>query len=174
MSDSYVALAAVIVSGVTSVATTWNFWYTQHRTDKREMWKWKREELQKLTAKFMATSAQRQSGLMEHLGRLETGGSFREGQTSSAQLAEEMLLTLTQIELVDEATAVAARAVYQLHRDAEDRYYPTGGDLYKEISDITVDPGELSAKHAALVEAFKQSVASQKPRRLPGQRSIPE
>lgn len=155
----------------------WSLIYTHSRTQRREIGKWQREELLKLTSSLMQASTQRQTKLTDEWDRLNLGvdSAEREGEPTIWELTGRMLLNVEQIALLDSRTAQAARAVYELHRDAERGYSPSG-NLLREVEELCVNVDDLAARHSELVRAFQGS-AQVAPKRswrqaLPGRRQL--
>jgi hypothetical protein len=157
-------MLAIIISAVAAAGAVGNFFYTQWRTDQRDITKWQREELQKLTANILQLSASRQSALNEAYEAYESG--FRRfidesDTTASSNRVGEMELVVEQIRLLDDRVAECASAVWKAHSSAEWDYQMS--EQTDPMSEIELLAAEgLGDLHSALISAFREETGLQK------------
>lgn len=153
--------AAIVTAALTLVnvgITIWNVFYAQGRTDRREVQKWKSDEVMKLTSRLLQLSTERQSSIDQFIGELEGQYRIQNRPGKSAEKVWEMELLVEQIRLLSDYLAQAAAAVYQAHKAREDAWAQADdfeGDYLTEIATLAVDPKTLEKLHKSLVNAFR-------------------
>lgn len=149
--------ATVTFSGLAVLVGAANFLYTQRAVGQREIAKWRREELQKLTAQMLQLSLSRQSQLLDYY---ESFMDSRRGTTnrgfSSNGNVWEMELLVEQFRLLDGRMAVSAEALFQAHYATHRRAAEAEpADPMTEIEAEMVDEDELQRLHRELVGQFQ-------------------
>lgn len=147
----------LVIAAASPVAVAAGFLYTQRRTDRREIAKWRNEQLLVAVSEFLRLSTQRQSELNDaYDDYVHHRDSGRRGGKSSEKVWQ-MELLVEQIRLLDRRCVVAAGAIYERHRLAQVRWATEfQGQMVPpddEYAALMVD--DLASPHAALVDAFQ-------------------
>jgi hypothetical protein len=134
------------------------------RPTPREIRKWRREELQKLTASLLQLSAGRQGELEEAYDAYESHYQRfiekHEGSPKTNYVAQ-MGLVVEQIRLLDDQVAEKAKAVRDAHQSAEWEYQTSEeSDPMSEIEMLAAE--NLSELHSALIDTFRVTTDLQK------------
>ena len=148
---------AIWISAFAVAGTISNFLYTQWATNRRDIAKWRREELQKLVGKLLQLSRDRQSDLDEAYERWEAHfqNELPRRQSSTDQHVPEMELVVEQIRLLDDDIAASAELVWKAHSSAQWDYATAGEvDPMTEIELLSVSG--LDALHKAVVDDFRR------------------
>jgi hypothetical protein len=154
-----------VFSALAVAGTVANFLYTQWATNRRDIAKWRREELQKLISNLLQLSQSRQSDLNEAYEAFESHfhNPLPGRERSTGQNVWQMELIVEQIRLLDDELAASAEAVWKAHRDAEWEYAAAGdADPMSELELLSA-PG-LNVLHHKLIDDFRRVV------KLPKQR----
>lgn len=157
-----------LVISIFAVAGTFtNFFYTQWATGRRDVAKWRREELQKLTASILQLSASRQGELGEQYEAYESNHQrYIDKSDGSAKInhVAQMGLVVEQIRLLDSEVSKKAAAIRDAHQSAEWNYQTSERtDPMSEIEMLSVDG--LDDLHSALIDSFQLASGLQKKRR---------
>ncbi len=133
------------------------FLYTQWRTDRREISKWRNEQLLVAVSELLRLSTQRQSALNDaYQDYVHHRDSGRRGGKSSENIWQ-MELLVEQIRLLDRRCVVAAETIYSEHRLAQVRWATEfEGQMVPpddEYAALMVE--NLASLHASLVHAFQ-------------------
>lgn len=155
---------AIAISAFAAAGTVANFLYTQWATSRREIRKWQREELQKLTGSLLQLSAARQGELdaayEAHVSNYQRFVNTGEGSKPIDYVAK-MGLVVEQIRLLDDRVAEKAKAVRDAHRSAEWDYQTSEqSDPLTELQTLAAD--NLDELHDALIDTFKVVTRLQK------------
>lgn len=158
-----------LVISIFAVAGTFsNFLYTQWATGRRDIAKWRREELQKLAATILELSTSRQGELGEAYEAYESHYqrfiSRDEAPSKNPNYVAKMSLVVEQIRLLDPDIAEKAAAIRDAHQSSEWRYQTSDeADPMTEIEMLAADgQNEL---HSRLIDSFQVATGLQKKRR---------
>jgi hypothetical protein len=151
---------AIAISGFAAAGTVANFLFTQWRTDRREINKWRRDELLKLTSAMLQLSRTRQTALVHNYEVMLYQSPRSYVSADSEDKLFQMEVVVEQIRLLDSRLSKAAVAVYELHRDAERQLIdvPDDGDQVGQIEALLVDQDRLDELHADLVAHFSSAM----------------
>jgi hypothetical protein len=144
-----------------------NFLFTQWATGRRDIAKWRREELQKLTATILELSTSRQGELNEAWEAYESHYQ-REFDRDTESLKKpnyvaQMSLVVEQIRLLNPEVAEKAAAIRDAHQSAEWRYQTSEeADPMSEIEMRAADG--LKELHSELIDFFQLATGLQKRR----------
>lgn len=150
---------ALIIAAASPVVVALGFWYTQRRTDRREIAKWRNEQLLSAVSELLRLSTQRQSELVDAYDDyvFQFGVPLRSGKKSSEKVWK-MELLVEQVRLLDRRCADAAEAIYKAHKAAQIRWasefrgqmmVPPDDEYSAQMAD------DLAELHAGLVDAFQ-------------------
>lgn len=157
-----------LIAAIGAIGAVANFLYTQWATNRRDVAKWRREELQKLVGKLLQLSRDRQSDLDEAYEEFEI--SYRNplpGRARSTnQNVWQMELVVEQIGLLDDDLAVSAEAVWKSHRDAE-RAYAHAGEVDPMTELELRSASKLDVLHRTLIDDFRRVTKLPVPRKRP-------
>ena len=150
------SIAALVVSISTTV-------YNQRVTGRREIDKWRRDELLRTTAELAQLASDRQALLSAAFdGEVETGprvdihNSTTRGGPDPIRSVDTMFVLVERIRLIDTAVADAAEKLAQAHRAAlrdGDQVHPT--DIAGYVDAISVHVEEHARLHRQLINAFR-------------------
>lgn len=147
---------AIAISAFAAAGTVANFVYTQWATNRREVAKWRREELQKLVGRLLQLSRDRQSDLDEAYEAYEFHQRRDFEARATGQHIAEMELIVEQIQLLDDRLAVSARSLWEAHAQARREYANSEPqDPMSEIEMLSV--AGLDDLHRAVIEAFRRT-----------------
>lgn len=148
---------ALIVAAASPVVIALGWWYTQRKTDRREIAKWRNEQLLLAVSELLRLSTERQSELKDAYNQYvyHHRGAGREGKSSEKVWRMELLVE--QVRLLDRGCSVAADAIYQGHKAAQLRAASELNDDYVPPDDeiVALMVEGLAELHAALVDAFQ-------------------
>ncbi|TQC38926.1 hypothetical protein EEB14_59390 [Rhodococcus sp. WS4] len=147
-------ISALVLSALAIVVSGFSFFYTQGRMDRREIEKWRRDELLRLTNSILEISRRRQSVLYDDLTKIELNGTFlvsRE-ELDFRGSTHQMRVCADQIRLLDPNLADTADTLVALFQKADECYSPHE-DHYSEIESLLVDEKQLEAVRADLVRS---------------------
>lgn len=147
----------LIVAAASPIVVALGFWYTQYKTDRREIGKWRSEQLLSAVSELLQLSTRRQSELSDAYDSFvyQHGVPLRGGKSSDSVWKMELLVE--QIRLLDQRSADAAEAIYEAHKAAQRR-------AATEFQGQMVPPDDqygammaddLADLHTALVDAFQ-------------------
>ncbi|MFJ2834629.1 hypothetical protein ACIO52_04635 [Nocardia sp. NPDC087230] len=146
---------ATVLSAIAILVAAANFFYTQWKTDRREIEQWRREELLKLTSSLVELSYARHVDLGNEYERRTMWGAGSGARTSSFEQTRRMQLIVVQIGILNDSVAEAAGKLVELHITKErDRQYTE--NPVDDIGQLMVDESALLGGHAALVKSFRE------------------
>jgi hypothetical protein len=154
-------LAAVVTAAFTAInlgIAIWNVLYSQGRSDRREVEKWRSDRMLQLTSELLQLSTERQSAIEQFIGELEGVFRIRDRPTDSAQKVWDMELLVEQTRLLSDYVGGKAEAVYKAHKEREDAWAAADdfeADLLTEMETLVVDHKALEKLHKSLVTAFR-------------------
>lgn len=151
------AVWTLIVAAASPIVVVLGFWYTQRQTDRREIAKWRNDQLLATVSELLRLSTQRQSELLDaydayiyHYDGVRRGGK-------SSEKVWKMELLVEEVRLLDRRCADAAEEIYKGHKAAQFRAATEfRGDFQPpddEYAALMVD--DLADLHIALVDAFQ-------------------
>ncbi|MCD2106996.1 hypothetical protein O4214_17755 [Rhodococcus erythropolis] len=147
---------ATILSVVAISATVVNFLFTQWRTDRREVDKWRRDELLRLVSSMLALSSQREAELSADLSSLEAEGRASPDDSDPWALTRQMKIVVQQILLLDESLSQQANKICLVHVESETGYYPDQNP-YNDTGQLLPDRDRLEKAHHELVATFRSN-----------------
>lgn len=150
------AAASVAVSALAVVLGVANIFYTQWRTDIRDVARWSNDQLLKLTSELLQLSASRQSELETWYATYELSRRSKNRQGSSVEKVWQMEVIVEQIRLLDDEIAEQAHALYVAHRDAEEALADANPNELDPMTGIeTLMVSDLNQLHQKLIKAFR-------------------
>lgn len=151
---------AIVIAAFAVAGTIANFLFTQWRTDRREVNKWRRDELMKLTSAVLQLSRSRQTSLLHNyeVAIYHSPKSFM--ATNSDENVYQMEILVEQIRLLDSRLSDRAEAIYELHRQAAQRLAdePDDGNHVWQIEQLMVDGEQMNKLHRALMASFNRAL----------------
>ncbi|TDO16939.1 hypothetical protein EV580_0103 [Mycobacterium sp. BK086] len=149
------AWVAIAISGLAVAVSVFGVLYTQSRTGRRDVEQWRRGELWKLTASFLALSTERQSELMDYTESFMMGYRGPDRPVRASEKLWQMELLVQQFRLLDGGVAEKAEAIYVAHRDADARAAyadPREGPITEAEERLVPNLDDL---HRDLVQRFR-------------------
>lgn len=147
----------LVIAAASPLAVAAGFLYTQRRTDRREVAKWRNEQLLKAVSELLRLSTLRQSELNDaYDDYVYNRDSGRRGGKSSETVWQIELL-VEQIRLLDRRCVVAAETIYEGHKLAQVRWATEfqGQMVPPDDEYVALMVKDLANLHAALVDAFQ-------------------
>lgn len=149
---------ALIIAAASPLVVALGFWYTQRRTDRREIAKWRNEQLLAAVSELLRLSTQRQSELSDAYDDYVYAAGMPQRGGKSSEKVWKIELLVEQVRLLDRRCADAAEAIYKAHKAAQIRWVAE----YKGQMEVPPDDeytaqmaDDLAGLHAALVDAFQ-------------------
>ena len=160
MTPNAAANVAAVLTVVNIGVAVFNIFYTQGRSDRREVRKWCSDNLLRLTSRLMQLSSERQSVHSEALKALEENRAWPDragGRTD--QKVYEMESLVAQIRLLSDAVANDADVIYLAHKKCEDDYAGADWDElglgpFEMANTLLVE--DLSKMHLAMINSFRK------------------
>ena len=150
----------VLISVLALIVSTFSLWFTQYKSDRREIERWRRDELLRSTNEFLRLSIERQTVILNEVTRLEDR-TYAPPSSSLHTLAavQSMEAIAEQLLLIDAKVARAAAKVADAHAAAENASQKLdGGNPYDEVAASAVDKSKLQILHNQLRATFQTSV----------------
>jgi hypothetical protein len=159
MNATTAALVAAVLTVLNIGISLFNVFYSQRKSDRREVTKWRSDNLLKLTSKLMELSSERQSVLIEALNALNDNRVWPDRPVRTDEKVWQMEPIVAQIRLINDEVAAGAEALYLVHKKCEDDYAAADWDYLElgpteQIETLTVT--ELSDLHLNLTNMFRR------------------
>ena len=159
MEPTTAALITAALTVVNLVIAVFNIFYTQGRTDRRELTKWSSDNLLKLISNLIQLSSERQSIHTEMLKALEENRAWPDRPRRTDEMVWEMESIVAQIRLLNDNVALDATAIYEAHKKCEDDYAGADWDalgLGPEEMANTLMVNGLFQLHLAVINSFRK------------------
>lgn len=147
----------LVIASASPLAVAAGFLYTQRRSDRREIAKWRNEQLLGAVSELLRLSTQRQSELSEaYDDYVHHRASGRRGAKSSKKVWQ-MELLVEQIRLLDRRCVAVAETLYEGHRLAQVRWATEfqGPMVPPDDEYVALMVEDLASLHVALVRVFQ-------------------
>jgi hypothetical protein len=154
------AAISVVIAAFALLVSVINIFYVQSRIDRREVVKWRADQLLTLCSKLITLSTERQSIYQEWIDAYEKDKATpdRYGKEALAKIYK-MELIVAQIRLLSEATSEKADAIYQAHKAAEERVaIEPDIDAFDQLDvlyTLALDRKKLDTMHRSLTNQFR-------------------
>jgi hypothetical protein len=173
---STVEIATLAISGVAllvSICTAaGTAIYTQRVTDRRELAKWRRDELLRATSELAQLSSNRQallsaafdSRIGNGVERIDPFDTNTTGGPHPTQSVDTMFVLVERIRLIDTGVADAAEQLAKEHRKAvqEAQALPEEmGNPIEHIEASMIYPADQARLHRQLTNAFRKATGQQ-------------
>lgn len=159
MNPTTAALVAAVLTVLNIGISLFNVFYSQRKSDRREVTNWRSDNLLKLTSRLIELSSERQSVHVEALNALYDNRMWPERAVKTDEKVWQMELIVAQIRLINDEVAAGADALYLAHKKCEDDYAAADWD-YLELGPIeqieTLTVTGLSDIHLNLTNSFRR------------------